>query len=100
VKGADHLSIEGIRKGYFFREKWYLKGYGVGPRGGACPYKNLLSNPPGFSTVKKILKELPTVNCKARSWDIFAKDRSCCFFGAVEQKKKFRIESGFAPPFA
>ena len=43
--------------------------------------------PPGFGTVKKILKELPTVNCKARSWDIFAKDRSCCFFGAVEQEK-------------
>ena len=28
-----HLSIEGIRKGYLFREK------GVGPRGGASPYK-------------------------------------------------------------
>ena len=21
-----HLSIEGIRKGYLFREKWYIKG--------------------------------------------------------------------------
>ena len=21
-----HLSIEGIRKGYFFRENWYIKG--------------------------------------------------------------------------
>ena len=51
----------------------------------------------GFGTVKKILKELPTVNCKAKNWD---KDRSCFFFGAVEEKKKFRIESGFAPLFA
>ena len=39
----------------------------------------------GFGTVKKILKELPTVNCKAKNWD---KDRSCFFFGAVEEKKK------------
>ena len=32
--------------GYLFREKWYIKGYGVGPPGGASPYKNLLSNTP------------------------------------------------------
>ena len=31
-----HLSIEGIRKGYLFREK----------KGGASPYKHLLSTPP------------------------------------------------------
>ena len=32
---GDHLSIESIRKGYLFREKWYIKGWRVGPRGGA-----------------------------------------------------------------
>ena len=42
-----HLSIEGIRKGYLFREKWYIKEQGVGPRGGASPYKHLLSTPRG-----------------------------------------------------
>ena len=42
-----HLSIEGIWKGYLFREKQYIKGWGVGPRGGASSYKNLLSTPPG-----------------------------------------------------
>ena len=40
-----HLSIEGIRKGYLFREKWYIKGSGVGPWGGASLYKHLLSTP-------------------------------------------------------
>ena len=35
-----HLSIEGIRKGYLFLEKWKIK---VGPRGRASPYKHLLS---------------------------------------------------------
>ena len=39
------MSIEGVRKGHLFREKWYIKGCGVGPQGGASPYKNLLSNP-------------------------------------------------------
>ena len=24
--GGYHLSIEGIRKGFLFREKWYIKG--------------------------------------------------------------------------
>ena len=38
-----HLSIEGIRKGNLFREKWYMKGLGVGPPGGASQYKKLLS---------------------------------------------------------
>ena len=33
-----HLSIE--RRMYPFREKWYIKCKGVGPRGGASPYKN------------------------------------------------------------
>ena len=38
-----HFLIEGIRKGYLFREKLYIKGYGVGPRGGTSPHKSLLS---------------------------------------------------------
>ena len=36
-----HLSIEGIQKGYLFRDKWYIKGSGVGPRGGAPQNKHL-----------------------------------------------------------
>ena len=42
-----HLSKESIRKGYLFREKGYIKGWGVGPRGGASPYKHLFSTPRG-----------------------------------------------------
>ena len=45
MKGVQFVLIEGIRKWYLFREKWYIKGYGVGPRGGASPYKNLLCTP-------------------------------------------------------
>ena len=57
-----HLSIEGIRKGDFFREKWYIKGWGVGPRGGASPYKHFLSTRPGgvwgfWSKVKTVIGE-------------------------------------------
>ena len=33
--------MEGTRKGYLFREQWYVKGEGVGLRGGASPYKHL-----------------------------------------------------------
>ena len=40
------LLIEGIRKGRPFRQKWYLKKKWVRPRGGASPYKTLLSTPP------------------------------------------------------
>ena len=45
-----HFSIEGIRNGYLFREKWYIKGLrGWNSRGGGTSqYKNLLSTtPPG-----------------------------------------------------
>ena len=38
--------MEGTRKGYLFREQWYVKGEGVGLRGGASPYKHLFSTPP------------------------------------------------------
>ena len=41
-----HSPIEGVRKGYLSRKKWYIKGQGVGPRDGASPYKNLLNTPP------------------------------------------------------
>ena len=40
-----YLSIEGTRKEYLFRERCY-KGYGVGPRDGASPFKHLLNTPP------------------------------------------------------
>ena len=40
------MSIEDIRKGYLSREKCYIKGSEVGPRGGASPHKNLFSIPP------------------------------------------------------
>ena len=40
-----HLSL--YTKG-LIREKWYIKGKGLDlGRGGASPYKNLLSTPPG-----------------------------------------------------
>ena len=32
-----HLSIEGIRKGYLFREKWYIKGQLVWTSGRSAP---------------------------------------------------------------
>ena len=39
VKGVPFFN-EGYtnRKGYLFGDKWYIKGYGVGPRGGASLY--------------------------------------------------------------
>ena len=40
------MSIEDIRKGYLSREKCYIKGSEVGPRGGASPHKNFFSIPP------------------------------------------------------
>ena len=43
------MSIEGIRKRYLFREKWYIKG--VGTQGGASLHKNLLSTTPGVFVV-------------------------------------------------
>ena len=39
-----HLSIKGIRKGYRFCAKWYIKGSGVGSQGGAFAYRTLLSS--------------------------------------------------------
>ena len=33
-------------KGLPFRQKWYIKGKGFGPRSGASLYKTLLSSPP------------------------------------------------------
>ena len=32
---------------YLFCEKWYIKGEGVEPRGGASPYQTFLSSPAG-----------------------------------------------------
>ena len=43
-----HLSIGTHEKGEFSvnGQKWFIKGYGVRPRGGAYQYKTLLSTPP------------------------------------------------------
>ena len=42
-----HLSIEGIRNWYLFREKWYIKARVRGwTSGGASSHKHLLSTPP------------------------------------------------------
>ena len=46
MKGVP-FSMGSMQKGYLFYQKWYIKGYGFGPRGGASPYKTLLSTPPG-----------------------------------------------------
>ena len=39
------MSIEGKQKGYLFCQKWDIKGYGVGSRDRASPYKMLLNSP-------------------------------------------------------
>ena len=46
ISRGYHLSIEGVRKGYLFREK----GLGVGPRDRASLCRHLLSTPPRIST--------------------------------------------------
>ena len=38
-----YLSIERIQQGYPFHQKWYIKGWGVGPWGGAYLYQALFS---------------------------------------------------------
>ena len=60
-----HLSLEGIRKGYFFCQKWYIKGWDVGPRGRTSPYKTLFRRSlylPLFS--KKFIVIYCTTICK------------------------------------
>ena len=42
-------------KGYLFCQKWYMKGYGAGPRGGGSPYKTL-SRSPGTSIFAEFQK--------------------------------------------
>ena len=46
VRGGCHLSIEGIRKGYLFCRRWYVKGKGGGGKVcGPSSYNTLLSAP-------------------------------------------------------
>ena len=45
--GCYFWSIEGIRKGYLFRQNWYIKG--ARPRSGAYSCKTMLSTPRGGS---------------------------------------------------
>ena len=46
VRGGCHLSIEGIRKGYLFCQRWYVKGKGGGGKVcGPSSYNTLLSAP-------------------------------------------------------
>ena len=50
-----HFSIECKRKGYVFYQKWYIKGWGIGPRGGAPPCKTFSGTPaPGSITFKSV----------------------------------------------
>ena len=35
-----------LYNGLYGKVEWYMKGYGVGPRGGAFPHKSLLCTPP------------------------------------------------------
>ena len=42
-KGYHFIAMEGIWKGYLLCQKWYIKGYGFGPRGGASLYKTWLT---------------------------------------------------------
>ena len=51
----SHFSIEGIRKGYL-SVKNGIKGQGVGPRGGASPYKTFLSTP-SLRKLRKVFKQ-------------------------------------------
>ena len=44
------MSIEGVRKGYHFREKWYIKGQKVGPLG---PVLTFAEYSPGLVVVKE-----------------------------------------------
>ena len=47
-----HLSIEGIRRGYLFREKWYIKGKGM-DRVVEPPRINICWVPPGYNDAIK-----------------------------------------------
>ena len=42
---GHHFLMAVIRRRYLFCLKWYIKGYGVGPRGGASPYKKVFRSP-------------------------------------------------------
>ena len=54
------FSVEGIRKGYLFYQKWYIKGFG--PQGRTSPYKTLLSAPvPGGSMCSLHVKDCTAV---------------------------------------
>ena len=90
---GHHLSIEGIRMGYLFRQKWYLKGWGAGPRGGASLYKHLLIAPRGSlfvltTIMRPFLERIGIVedvssyrSChKTREWSpvIWARFRTIC----------------------
>ena len=52
VAFSNKRSTQGVP----FLKKWYIKGQGVGHRGGASPYENFLSThppPPGFHSCRK-----------------------------------------------
>ena len=54
-KGSLALPTEGITKGYLFCQKWYIKEWGIGPRGWSSLYKPLLRTP-GTSFFAEFLK--------------------------------------------
>ena len=60
MKGMS-FSNKRYTKGVPFLKKWYIKGLGVGPRGGASPYKTFLSTPPGTNVACKYMFTFSTV---------------------------------------
>ena len=43
---ASYKEVPLPPEGNLFCQKWYIKGYGVGPQGGASPYKTFLTTSP------------------------------------------------------
>ena len=81
-------------KGYLFCQIWYIKEYGVGPRGGASPYETLLSTPrdtslfPLFRTKQSLFDLNVIINVKlmfSATTVIFSVFTFClfCFFDKV-----------------
>ena len=78
------MSREGIRMKCLFCEKWCIKGYGVGHRGGASPHKHLLSTP--LPQVVKIL----TAKLSGRVAMMARHEMLCC-----DQFEKILFRSNF-----
>ena len=60
VRGVRFVNRR-YKKGLLFSQKWYMKGQGVGPRGGASPFKTLLSTPSQPLLWKRKLLQCPSL---------------------------------------